>query len=77
MASSAPSCEPDTNTIRSDDRSGLRSIASSASRMRDSMTGTTTIAVTLCFSMSASTVGGLNRRRSTSVVAEHHRDGGV
>ncbi len=24
MASSAPSCEPDTNTIRSDDRSGLR-----------------------------------------------------
>ena len=31
------------------------------------MTGTTTIAVTLCVSMSASTVAGLNRRRSTSV----------
>ena len=35
--------------------------------MRDSITGTTTIAVTLFFSMSASTVGGLKRRRSTSV----------
>ena len=31
------------------------------------MTGTTTIAVALFFSMSASTVAGLNRRRSTSV----------
>ena len=36
--------------------------------MRDSITGTTTIAVTLCSSMSASTVGGLKRRRNTSVV---------
>ncbi len=68
MASSAPSCEPDTNTMRRLDRSGLCSIASRASRMRDSITGTTTIAVTLCFSMSSSTVAGLKRRRSTSVV---------
>ena len=35
--------------------------------MRDSITGTTTIAVALYFSMSSSTVGGLNLRRSTSV----------
>ncbi len=35
--------------------------------MRDSITGTTTMAVTLCFSMSSSTSGGLNFRRSTSV----------
>src|SRR6478735_7244958 len=67
-ANSAPSCEPDTNTMRSDDRSGLRSIASSASSMRDNMTGTTTTAVTLYFSMSSSTAAGLKRRRNTSVV---------
>ena len=67
LANSAPNCEPDTNTIRSDDKSGLGWVISSWSKMRDSMIGTTTVAVTLCFSMSASTVAGLKRRRSTSV----------
>ena len=41
--------------IRRLDRSGFSSIFSSASSMRDSITGTTTIAVTLCFSMSSNT----------------------
>jgi hypothetical protein len=45
----------------------LVSIFSSASSIRDSMTGTTTTAVTLCLSMSSNTAGGLNRRRNTSV----------
>lgn len=49
VASSAPNCEPETNTIRSDDRSGLVSIFSMWSRIRDSITGTTMMAVALCF----------------------------
>ena len=53
--------------MRSDDRSGLGLVLSSSSSMRESITGTTTIAVARCFSMSASTVAGLNRRRSNSV----------
>ena len=53
--------------IRNDDRSGLGSILASASSMRDSITGTTTTAVTLRSAMSWSTVAGLNRRRSTRV----------
>nr|CRL80079.1 hypothetical protein CPGR_03275 [Mycolicibacter nonchromogenicus] len=67
VASSAPSCEPETNTIRRFDRSGLGLVFSSWSRIRDSITGTTTTPVTLCFSRSSSTVAGLKRRRSTSV----------
>ena len=50
------------------ERFGLGSVFSSSSRMRDNITGTTTIAVTPFFSMSASTVAGLNLRRSTSVL---------
>ena len=53
--------------IRKLDRSGFLSIFSSASRIRDSITGTTTMAVTLCFSMSSSTSGGLN------LPAQHQR----
>lgn len=67
VANSAPNCEPETNTIRSDERSGLVSVFSMWSSSRDSITGTTTMAVALYFSTSASTVAGLNRRRSTSV----------
>ena len=67
LASSAPSCDPDTNTMRSEDRSGLGCVFSSSSSRRDSITGTTTSAVALFFSMSASTVAGLKRRRNTSV----------
>ncbi|CNW27404.1 Uncharacterised protein [Mycobacterium tuberculosis] len=67
MASSAPNCDPDTNTIFKLDKSGLGSVFSSWSRIRDSITGTTTMDVALCFSMSSSTNAGLNRRRSTSV----------
>ena len=53
--------------IRKLDRSGLDSIFSSASSIRDSITGTTTIAVTLYLATSSSTVAGLNLRCSTSV----------
>ena len=53
--------------IRKLDRSGLVDIASSASSIRDSITGTTTIAVTLCVATSESTTAGVNRRCSTSV----------
>ena len=67
VASSAPSCEPETKMIRSEDRSGLGSIFSSASSIRDNITGTTTMAVTLCLATSSRTVAGLNLRCSTSV----------
>ena len=50
------------------DRSGLGLVFSSSSRRRDNITGTTTRAVTRCFSMSVSTVAGLNRLRSTNVL---------
>ena len=66
-ASSAPNCDPEMNTMFKLDRSGFLSIFSTASRIRDSITGTTTMAVTLCSSMSSSTSGGLNLRRKTSV----------
>ena len=53
--------------IRRLDRSGLLSSFSNASSIRDSITGTTTTAVTLCFSMSSNTWAGLNLLCSTNV----------
>ncbi len=54
--------------MRSEDKLGLGVICSRWSSIRESMTGTTTMAVTWCFSTSSNRVAGLNRRRSTSVV---------
>ncbi|CPT91994.1 Uncharacterised protein [Mycobacteroides abscessus] len=66
-ANSPPSCDPDTKTIRRDDKSGFTDNSSRALSRRLSITGTTTIAVTLNFSTSASTFSGLNFRRRIRV----------
>src|SRR5947209_5667154 len=53
--------------IRSEDVSRRLISSSPTSTMRDSITGTTTIAVALCSSRLSSVVSGSNRRRTTSV----------
>ena len=56
---------------------GLGSVFSNSSRMRDNITGTTTTAVTLCFSMSSSTVRRLEPAAQHQRQPSNMRDGGV